>query len=283
MTIKLVASDIDNTLLTPDKKLTARTIAAIHAARKQGVHVVLCTGRPLTGVAPLLEQLGLTSASDYVITLNGAQVQRATGEQLFASTIPLSEYQQLVPYFTRIGINMHMVTLDSNVYVHQPDVGYYTVFDTYHTKMHLHVIPLNQLPADIQIAKYMMADEPAKIDAAIRQLPTVITKHFYCVRSERFFYELLNKQATKGNAVIALADHLAVTADEVMTLGDENNDLPMITQAGLGVAMGNANPQVKAAAQAVTTDNNHDGVARAIEKYVLTPSKTDHSASGKDR
>lgn len=269
MTIKLIATDIDNTLLTPDKKLTTRTVAAIDAAKKQGGHVVLCTGRPFTGVSSLLEQLKLISAADYVITLNGAQVQRATGEQLFASTIPLSEYQQLVPYFTRMGINMHMVTLDSAVYVHQPDVGYYTIFDAYHTKMHLHVIPLNQLPADIQIAKYMMADEPAKLDATIRQLPAAITEHFYCVRSERFFYELLNKQATKGNAVTALANHLAITTDEIMALGDENNDLTMIAQAGLGVAMGNANSQVKAVAQAVTADNNHDGVAQAIEKYVL--------------
>ena len=84
MAIKLIATDIDNTLLTPDKKLTARTIAAIQAAKEQGVHVVLCTGRPLTGVLPLLKQLGLTTNADYVITLNGAQVQRATGEQLLA-------------------------------------------------------------------------------------------------------------------------------------------------------------------------------------------------------
>ena len=269
MAIKLIATDIDNTLLTSDKKLTARTIAAIQAAKEQGVHVVLCTGRPLTGVLPLLKQLGLTTNADYVITLNGAQVQRATGEQLLASTIPLSEYRQLVPYFTRVGVNMHMVTLDSNVYVHQPDVGYYTVSDTYHTRMHLHVVPLEQLPADIQIAKYMMADDPAKIDAVIRQLPATITDHFYCVRSERFFYELLNKQATKGNAVMALAHRLGITPAEVMTLGDENNDLTMIAQAGLGVAMGNANSQVKAVAQAITADNNHDGVAQAIEKYVL--------------
>ena len=269
MAIKLVASDIDNTLLTTDKKLTARTIAAVQAAKERGIHVVLCTGRPLTGVLPLLNQLGLTTDSDYVITLNGAQVQRATGEQLFASTIPLTEYRQLVPYFAKLGVNMHMVTLNSGVYVHQPDIGYYTVFDTYHTKMHLHVVPLKQLPANIQIAKYMMADEPAKIDAVTQQLPSTITDHFYCVRSERFFYELLNKQATKGNAVMALAHRLGITPAEVMTLGDENNDLTMIAQAGWGVAMGNANSQVKAVAQAVTADNNHDGVAQAIEKYVL--------------
>ena len=112
-------------------------------------------------------------------------------------------------------------------------------------------------------------DEIAKIDAL--HLPLALTKRFYVVRTDPHFIEVMNPKTSKGNGLRELADHLHLPLTAVMALGDQDNDLPMMTTAGLGVAMGNANDRVKAAADVTTLTNAADGVAAAIYKYALNP------------
>ena len=89
------------------------------------------------------------------------------------------------------------------------------------------------------------------------------------MQSAPFFLEFMNKQSNKGTGVAALAEHLGLTAEQVITVGDAGNDRHMIEYAGLGVAMGNATDEIKALAQHITARNDEDGVARVIEQFVL--------------
>ncbi|MFS1192878.1 HAD-IIB family hydrolase, partial [Enterococcus lactis] len=95
------------------------------------------------------------------------------------------------------------------------------------------------------------------------------TEKYTTVKSTPFYYEIMNKNASKGNALAKLADHLGLNKDEVMAIGDNENDLSMIDYAGIGVAMGNATENVKTIADVHTTSNDEDGVAQIIEKMVL--------------
>ena len=108
MSIKLVAVDMDGTLLNENNVLSPKTIEVVKAAKAQGIKVVLCTGRPLTGVTPFLHELGLTDSSDYVITFNGALVQNtATGEILVRHTLTHAQYLELETLSRTIGVHLH--------------------------------------------------------------------------------------------------------------------------------------------------------------------------------
>ena len=115
----------------------------------------------------------------------------------------------------------------------------------------------------------MMVDEPELLDEAISKLPKEVYDKYTVVKSAPFFLEFLNKKVNKGTGVELLASHLGVKQDEIITMGDAGNDLHMIEYAGMGIAMGNATDDIKAIANYITDSNSEDGVAKAIEKFVL--------------
>lgn len=121
----------------------------------------------------------------------------------------------------------------------------------------------------IQLLKVMMIDEPAVLDQAIARIPAEVKEKYTVLKSAPYFLEILDKSVTKGTGVKSLADALNIKPEEVMAIGDQENDIAMLEYAGMGVAMDNAIPSVKEVANFVTKTNLEDGVAYAIEKFVL--------------
>ncbi|KRL84750.1 sugar-phosphatase [Ligilactobacillus apodemi] len=270
MSIKMIAIDIDGTLVNDQKEIGAKTRQKIMEARKKGLYVVLCTGRPLSGVERYLKELELVSEQDYAITFNGAKAQvTGNGKVVFENLLTKKQVVALDALSHELKIKGQIVMPDSHVYTTFRDISPYTVVDAFYTKMPLHYrtpAEIAELPA---AAKYMWVDEPEIIQATLAALDEELLGEYYVVLSAPWFFEMMAPKANKGDAVIELGKHLGIKPAEIMVLGDENNDLTMFELAGFGVAMGNANEQIKQLAQAVTTDNNHDGVGEAIEKYVL--------------
>ena len=114
-----------------------------------------------------------------------------------------------------------------------------------------------------------MIDEPEILQKAVDNLPQEVYDKYTVVRSTPYFLEFLNKAVNKGTGVELLAKHLGVNQEEIMTFGDAGNDLDMIVYAGMGVAMANGFDEVKEVANYITDSNENDGVAKAIEKFVL--------------
>ncbi|GKT03085.1 sugar-phosphatase [Furfurilactobacillus sp. WILCCON 0119] len=269
MTIKLIAIDIDGTLLNEKNELAAATITAVQAARDAGIKVVLCTGRPLTGVKDYLDQLGLIGADQYVVTFNGALAQTTSGDVLVHHTLTYTDYRELEALAEQFGAHFHTETNDY-IYTANKDISPYTIAESFLVKMPIRYRSVAEMPEDLVVSKCMFIDDPAIISRAAANLPQAFTDKFYFVQSEPFFLEAMNKSASKGNAITGLAKDLHIDMADVMAIGDQGNDLSMITAAGLGVAMGNAIDDVKAAAQAITLPNSEDGVAAAINKYALS-------------
>lgn len=115
----------------------------------------------------------------------------------------------------------------------------------------------------------MMIDDPEVLEKAIARIPPEAYERYTIVRSSPNFLEILNKDADKGKGVAQMAEYLNIPRENVMCIGDHGNDLAMVKYAGVGVAMGNAEPSIKEAAQFVTTTNQEDGVAVAINKFVF--------------
>lgn len=269
MSIKLIAIDIDGTLLNSKHEITPRVAQAIRLAEDRGIKVVLCTGRPFPGIAKQVLELQLDQKENYVITYNGSLIQEITTQKVVASyTLSYENFIEIESMARLLGSHLHTIDLE-HVYTANMHISPYTIHEATLTRMPLYYRPVDQMTPDMSIIKMMMIDEPEILDHVIEQIPEWFKEKYTTVKSAPFFYEILNKQVNKGNAVKLLADYLNIKADEVMAIGDQENDASMIEFAGIGVAMGNAIPSIKALANVETLSHDEDGVAHIIEKYLL--------------
>lgn len=268
--IKLVTIDLDGTLLDPERKITPEVKAAVKNAKTLGVKIVICTGRPLMGVTDILEELELTDHGDYVITYNGALVQRAdTGEEFIKESISREDFLDIDAMARKINVPLMAITREG-IYTSQRDIGKYVVHEAAMVKMPLYY----RLPEEIgalEISKVMTVDEPEKLDEAIAYMPFEFFERFNMVKSTPYYLEFMNKKASKGSALKHLAKKLFLDIDEVMAIGDEENDRSMLEAAGCPVVMANGKEELKKIATYVTKSNAEFGVAYALNEWVIKP------------
>ncbi len=167
-------------------------------------------------------------------------------------------------------VGSHFHALDrTTLYTANRDISYYTVHESFVATIPLVFCEAEKMDPNTQFLKVMMIDEPAILDQAIARIPQEVKEKYTVLKSAPYFLEILDKRVNKGTGVKSLADVLGIKPEEIMAIGDQENDIAMIEYAGVGVAMDNAIPSVKEVANFVTKSNLEDGVAFAIEKYVL--------------
>ena len=264
---KMVAIDMDGTLLRTDRTISERTKKTIEKAIAKGVKIVLASGRPMDGIEKYLQELNLVSEEDYVIGFNGALVQNIkTREIIKTNVLNGKDLSYLYNLSKEIGVNVHAFTQKGCI---TPKMSKYSKQEGTMNGIPVDVIDFNHIAEDEEIIKFMMVDEPEVLSQAITELPSEVYDRYTVVQSTPYFLEFLNKKANKGEAVKALAEHLNISSKEIMCIGDAGNDAHMIEYAGLGVAMGNAFEEIKEMADYITHSNEEDGVARAIEKFIV--------------
>jgi Cof subfamily protein (haloacid dehalogenase superfamily) len=270
ISIKLIAIDIDGTLVNSAKKLTSCVRKTIAQAKSRGIKVVICTGRPLAGVQSLLEQLSLANQPDqYVISFGGAMIQATDGKQIALKPISYENYLDLEFLARKKQLHFHALS-QNKIYTANRDIGHYTVYESRLVNLEIAYRTPEEL-REIQLVKGMFIDDESKLSQAMQdwQPFAALEKELVFTKSAPFYLEANAQGVNKGSALKTLGETLQLRPSEMMAIGDENNDLSMIEIAGLGVAMGNAIPIVKQAADVITTDNDHDGVAQAIKEYAL--------------
>ena len=269
MAIKLITIDIDDTLVNTAKQVTPRVKAALQEATAQGVKVVLTTGRPLPGVQEYLDELGLNHQDDqYAITYNGGVVQTTNGEELGGKELAYSDYLRLREVADELGAYLQVETIDA-AYTSAKEINYWASRENFLIKMPLIIKPVDEMDPNDHYVKFMFIGDEADIDSWRDALPADVKEAYYIVKSTPQHLEFMHKDATKGSGLLTLAAKLGIDRSETMALGDQQNDVTMIEVAGLGVAMGNAVPEVKVVADVETTTQNADGVGVAVEKWVL--------------
>ena len=267
--IKLVAIDIDATLLNSNRQLTTKVSQAIKNVSAQGTKVVLTSGRPLSGIKPFLAQLGLDNQNDqYVISFGGSIVETTSGQVLASNQLSFNDYLKLYQIATSLGIHFHVESADK-LYTSNRDLGKYTIVEGFLTQIPVCVRTPEEL-SNIPLVKAMFVDDPAKIDNLVQknELFEPLAAKLTFTRSDPAYYEANPKGVDKAYGLKILLDKLNMTPANLMAIGDQGNDLSMLKLAQVGVAMGNAIPELKAVASFVTADCDHDGVAVALEKFV---------------
>lgn len=269
MKIRLIAIDVDDTLLNSQGQLLASTIQTVKTALSQDVKVVLCSGRPLAGVAPYLQALGIQGHDQYVITYNGAVTESVAGEVVAEHLITNTDYRAMTAFAHQHHVPFNVLDRDSVIYTANRDVNWVTVVQAWENKAGVLVRDPQDLPADFQIAKGAFVGEGPQLDAIEPLVRQTFGDHLYVVRAGTNFLEVMDAQVNKGRALKELAGQLGLTAAEVMAVGDERNDLPMFDFAGTAVAMGNGAQIAKDHADFVTGSNDADGIATAMQQFVL--------------
>ncbi len=267
---KLIALDIDGTLLNSKKEVTKEVFDAIQMAKKKGVKVVLSTGRPLPGVQSLLKELKLNDEENYVVTFNGGLVQEISSQEVI-SNIEMS-YEDFDIIYNELSkkhnIKIHINTPDS-VVVPYKDAPKYSIHEANLNNIPVICMDESEINENLTFCKVMLIDEPEIIDNIITKIPKDFHDKYTIVRSAPFFLEFLNKKVNKGSGLQALCNKLNIDPCEVIAVGDEENDRHMIEFAGLGVAMGNARDSIKEIANYITDSNDNHGVAKVISEFIL--------------
>ncbi len=267
MAIKLIALDLDGTLLSENKTVSEGNKAALKAAHHRGVKVVITTGRPLAAVVPILEELDLMHANEYSLTFNGGLVQNNAGEELDRIGFTLADIAAIRKVTKQLGLPLDVIQdgtaflLPSAVETLYPSLGLLDYIPTADA----------DLPQDVLFNKAVSACEQSFLDEQIAKLPAELYDRFEIFKSRPFLLEWSPKGVHKAAGLEKLIAHLGIEQSEVMACGDAENDQSMIEWAGLGVCMGNGSPAIKAIADVVTPmTNEEDAVAWAVEKYVLS-------------
>jgi Cof subfamily protein (haloacid dehalogenase superfamily) len=272
--IQLLAIDIDGTLLNPQRQITPRTRAAIQAAQQQGIIVTLATARRYINTAPIAAELGISIP---VILCDGALIiAHPDGAVLHTRVLDAAIAQQAVEILVHHGVQPvvhHVNGLIEETWTGQAEydnewvTGYFSTFPD-----HLRRFPYASCcighPDPLRVVAFTSEEIVNRLIPEISELDCAwnMTRRGSYGTAE---LAIMHTACSKASGVIALARQLAIPLQQVMAIGDNNNDIEMLQSVGWGVAMGQAPNHVKAIAHAVTTSNAEDGVALAIENYAL--------------
>ena len=253
--IKVIALDLDGTLLNSEKKISPRNLAAIRAAQEKGVKVVLTTGRPLKAMDFLLQEIGTAGLSDeYTITFNGGLVQKNTGEIIAKTVFSRDDVVRIYEETEALGLPLDAIS-EGNVYKLVSDQE--SLYPLYNPYLNFIPVSIEDLSSQISYNKCVTAFQQDYLDGAIPKISPELRERFEIFKSRDMLLE-------------ALVEYLGIDASQVMACGDEANDASMLKWAGLGIAMANAVDEVKEIATLVSDyTNDEDAVGRAIEEYVL--------------
>lgn len=265
--IKLIAIDIDETLLNQKHQIVPSTIDALKRVRDHGGKVVLCSGRPLSGVTPYLKQIGLAGEDQYVITYNGGIIETIAGTIIKKHPLAQSDFERIHRFSEQHHVHFNVLDDQSKIYTTNHQLNWYTITQADENKAGLTILDPQDFPFTPTLIKGVWTGEVAELNHIEELARKEFNEGYYVVRSMPVFLEVSNQKANKGDALKDLATYLNLSLENVMAIGDEMNDYTMLQTAGTAVAMGNANPKIKELADYITADNNHDGIAEAVAKF----------------
>ncbi|KAG0582934.1 hypothetical protein KC19_3G096000 [Ceratodon purpureus] len=271
---KILFLDMDGTILNTKSVLTRKTADALRAAMKNGVMVIIATGKTRPAAMAALDPMGLAGQGGVVsestpgIFIQGLQVYGKEGKVISSSMLDLSIVEETFKFSVE-----HQTPLTGFCGDRCVTLFPHTLIDELHDVFYEPAAEVLGCMDEIKkskVQKVLFHDSAARVTSFLRpHWSLALQGKANVVQSLPDMLEVLPHGASKGAGVQILLDHLEIPPDQAMAIGDGENDIEMLTLVGWGVAMGNANSLVKSAAKAVTGTNDEDGVAKAIYEYIL--------------
>lgn len=266
---RAIALDLDGTLTNHDKVITPKTREALLEAESKGTIIILASGRPTYGIVPVAECLELNKRGGYILSYNGGNIVNAkTGEKLFSQILPNAVLPILYRYAREH--NHALLGYAGNEIITEMPNDEYVREESRINKMNIRQVE-NLLDAlESHPTKLLMTGDPKDMILAEDDLVEILGEKMDFFRSAPFFLELVPKGIDKAQSLLRLLGKINLTPADMIAFGDGYNDLSMLKLAGVGVAMANAAPEVRAEADYVTLSNEEDGVASALEHFGMS-------------
>ncbi len=264
--IRLIATDLDNTLLDKSGGVPPETVAALAEAEQKGVIVTVATGRSFASARGVAEMIG---GNGLAICYNGSQIRRlADGAVLYSGCVDKDVQRAIIGFVHERGLYLQQYDNDEIVVEtlrldkhNDPDL---------HFASHREVGDFLKEPL-FDTPKMMIAADPAEVPVLQAELEEMFAGRIFCAQSEPHLIEIMPAAVNKGTALAALCQEFGIRRDEVMALGDNTNDMHLLQAAGLAIAVANAVPALQEYADYVCKGERSDGFREAIEKFILAP------------
>jgi Cof subfamily protein (haloacid dehalogenase superfamily) len=261
--IRLLLSDVDGTLVRSDKSLSPRSIEAVHRLHDAGVHFAVTSGRPPRGMEMLVEPLSLAAP---LAGFNGGLVVEPGMDVLEEHTVPAAVVPHAIEILERFELSIWMYR-EADWLVRDPH-GPHVEHESHTVRFEPTVV--DAFGETTRVAKLVgVSDDHDAVAAAAATAREEIGEHVSAWRSQSYYLDITHPQANKGAVAQFLSRRYELSTDEIATIGDMPNDVLMFAHSGLSIAMGNASDDVQKAARRVTTTNDDDGFANAVEQFIF--------------
>lgn len=266
---KVLVLDIDGTLTNSRKEISPATRQGILNTLKRGHKVILASGRPTPGMRRYEKELELEKYGGYLLSFNGGRiVECRTGEIVYQRTLPLTIIPSLYKFAEDNGCGLLTYFGDQIISAFEPDE--YVLLESRINGMPIKVVDNFKAYVDFDINKCLVTAPVEKAPELERQLRERYGDRASVYRSEPFFIEIMPQNVDKATSLDRMLMTVGLTRENAICCGDGFNDISMIQYAGLGVAMGNAQPAVKNMADYITGTNDEDGLVTVINDFILT-------------
>lgn len=263
---KMLALDIDGTLLNTKKEITPAVAAAVGGLQDRGIPVIIASGRPAQGIRHVADALNMKEKGGYILSFNGGRITDCrTGETVYSRTVPSIYNKEICEYASHMEASL--LTYDGeNIITEKPDNKYVNIESTV---VRMNVRRVDSLLEELvfPVDKFLLVGEPEYMMSRVKKMADHFKGRLNIFQSEPFFIEIVPLGIDKASSLEVLLQKRGMTKDELVACGDGRNDVTMIEYAGMGVAMANACDEVRAVADYITSSCDEDGVARAIEKF----------------
>lgn len=268
MKYKLLVLDIDGTLTNEKKEITRHTKQTILRMQKAGVKVVLASGRPAYGVEPTARELELEQYGGFILSYNGGRiVDCSTGRTIYEKTIP---HKLMGGIYGQVhDLNAALMTYEGDRIITEKPQDAYVAKESFINKMKVKGVGNFLDYVTFPVVKCLVAADGGYLEAVEDKLKGYFGSQLSIFRSEPYFLEIMPKDIDKASSLERLRLQLGLERAEIAACGDGLNDISMIQYAGLGIAMANAQEAVKRVCDFVTKSNEEEGVAYAIDRFIL--------------
>ena len=267
MDYKMIVTDLDDTLLTSDKKISPQDLEAIKKAQEKGVKFVLCSGRPTFAMRGLAKEIEAEKYESYILSFNGSIITDCkTNENIFEASLEKEDLHLMYDFAKKH--NTHILTYINDEIISETESEYIDV-EVDLTKMPHRVVKSFKDYVNCSAVKCILLADPTYLKEVEKELKKEYGDKYSIAISKPFFLEVTKLGIDKGVAIKKLAENLKISIDEVIAVGDSFNDLPMLKVAGLSVAVDNANDEIKKQVDFITKSNNDGGMAYLIEKFIF--------------
>jgi Cof subfamily protein (haloacid dehalogenase superfamily) len=262
--IRLMLADVDGTLVTPDKVLTDRAVAAVASLNQAGILFAITSGRPPRGLAMLVQPLKLTTP---IAAFNGGLFARPDMSVIEQRVLPDSVVSPAISLLSSRGLSV-WVYRGADWFVLDPK-GPHVAREAW--TVHFEPTPVDSFDAVVNnVVKLVGVSDDHELAASVAaEARHQFGDHVSAAQSQPYYVDITHPEANKGSVVAYLSGLYGIPTKQVATIGDMPNDVLMFADSGLSIAMGNGTPEVQKAARRVTSSNEDEGFANAVERYVL--------------